>query len=123
VWHYRKSDIELGALRALELKQDISGFIVNHNLEILEGNKVVEIKTIGVNKGAAAQAFLLEHPADGILAIGDDWTDEFLFRHLPADAITMKVGSEATVARYYIDNYMEVRNFLNILNSRLCKTL
>lgn len=119
VWHYRKADIELGALRALELKQDISGLIVNHNLEILEGNKVIEIKTIGVNKGAAAHSFLQNYEADGIVAIGDDWTDEFLFRHLPTDAITIKVGTDKTVARYYIDNYKEVRNFLKIMQTTL----
>ena len=115
VWHYRKADIELGALRALELKEDVSGLIINHNLEILEGNKVIEIKTIGINKGAAAQQFLSQNSADAILAIGDDWTDEFLFRQLPHDAITIKVGTDSSIARYYIDNYKEVRNFLQTI--------
>jgi len=115
VWHYRKTDIELGILRALELKEDVSGLIINHNLEILEGSKVVEIKTIGINKGAAAKQFLSKHNADVILAIGDDWTDEFLFKELPQDAITIKVGADNTIARYYIDNYIEVRKFLQTI--------
>lgn len=115
VWHYRKTDIELGILRALELKEDVSGLIINHNLEILEGSKVVEIKTIGINKGAAAKQFLSKHDADVILAIGDDWTDEFLFKELPQDAITIKVGADNTIARYYIDNYIEVRKFLQTI--------
>ncbi|MFO7868356.1 MAG: bifunctional alpha,alpha-trehalose-phosphate synthase (UDP-forming)/trehalose-phosphatase [Bacteroidales bacterium] len=113
VWHYRRADIELGVLRALELKEDISSLIVNHNLEILEGSKVIEIKTIGINKGAAAHDFLSHHPdSDCIIAIGDDWTDEFLFRNLPKEAYTIKVGTSNTVARYYIDTYKDVRNFL-----------
>ncbi|MDA3883670.1 MAG: bifunctional alpha,alpha-trehalose-phosphate synthase (UDP-forming)/trehalose-phosphatase [Bacteroidales bacterium] len=116
VWHYRKADIELGVLRALELKEDISSLIVNHNLEILEGSKVIEIKTIGINKGAAALEFLSQHEeVDCIMAIGDDWTDEFLFKKLPQEAITIKVGTNNTIARYYIDTYKDVRNFLQTI--------
>ena len=115
VWHYRKADIELGALRALELVHDISNLINNQDLEILEGKKVVEIKVSGINKGSAASEFMHSHPTDFILAVGDDWTDEFLFRELPESAHTIKVGTENSVAKYYLDNYLDVRSFLNDL--------
>ncbi|MFV0592162.1 MAG: bifunctional alpha,alpha-trehalose-phosphate synthase (UDP-forming)/trehalose-phosphatase [Draconibacterium sp.] len=112
VWHYRKADIELGALRALELLHDVSNMIYNQDLEILEGKKVIEIKVSGINKGIAASEFLHEHPAEFSMAIGDDWTDEFLFKELPEKAHTIKVGSENSVAKYYLTNYLEVRKFL-----------
>jgi len=113
VWHYRKSDIEMGILRALELKEDISSFIVNHNLEVLEGKKVIEIKTIGINKGAAAVSLLFQKEYDFIVAIGDDWTDENLFKLLPADTITIKVGQEKSMARYFVDSYKDVHTVLH----------
>jgi len=113
VWHYRKADIELGALRALELVHDISTLISNQDLEIMEGKKVVEVKVSGINKGNASAEFLHTHPTDFILAIGDDWTDEYLFRELPESANTIKVGTENSVAKYYLNNYLEVRYFLN----------
>ncbi|WP_347840437.1 bifunctional alpha,alpha-trehalose-phosphate synthase (UDP-forming)/trehalose-phosphatase [uncultured Draconibacterium sp.] len=115
VWHYRKADIELGVLRALDLVHDISNLIINQDLEILEGKKVIEIKVSGINKGMAASDFIHEKPAQFILAMGDDWTDEFLFKELPENAHTVKVGTENSAAKYYLNNYKEVRAFLSEL--------
>jgi trehalose 6-phosphate synthase/phosphatase len=112
VWHYRKSDPELGLNRAIELKDELTSLVSNLNLEILEGNKVIEIKNRGINKGRAAQKVLDTQPADKIIAIGDDWTDEFLFSELPDDAITIKVGMAKTVAGYKVENFVEVRDML-----------
>ena len=117
VWHYRKSDIELGALRVRELREDVSSLILNHDLEIMEGNKVLEIKVTGVNKGTAAFEHLHNKETDFILAIGDDWTDEFLFKELPEQANTIKVGTGNSVAKYYVDSYKDVRELLKELNN------
>ncbi len=113
VWHYRKSDFELGALRALELTTDISNIIMNQELEILEGNKVIEIKVAGINKGKAALEYIQGSKYDFIMAMGDDWTDEYLFKELPKEAITIKVGTDRSQAKYYVNNHTEVRSFLN----------
>lgn len=113
VWHYRKSDFELGALRALELTTDLSEMIVNQGLEILEGNKVIEIKVAGINKGKAAIDYLREVSYDFVMAIGDDWTDEYLFKELPEESITIKVGTDRSHAKYYLGNYKEVRVLLD----------
>jgi trehalose 6-phosphate synthase/phosphatase len=112
VWHYRKSDPELGMNRAIELKDELTSLVTNLNLEILEGNKVIEIKNRGINKGRAAQKVLRDAPAEKIVAIGDDWTDEFLFSEIPNHAITIKVGMKKTVAGYKVENVSEVRNLL-----------
>ena len=114
VWHYRKSDPELGMNRAIELKDELTSLVANLNLEILEGNKVVEIKNRGINKGIAAQKVLQDAPADKIVAIGDDWTDEFLFSEVPNGAITIKVGMAKTVAGYKVENVKEVHELLKL---------
>ncbi len=115
VWHYRKSDIDLGVLRALELTTDLSNLIINQELEILEGNKVVEVKVAGINKGKAALEYVQEASYDFMMAIGDDWTDEYLFEALPEDTVTIKVGTDRSEAKYYVDNYMSVRGLLKHL--------
>lgn len=115
VWHYRKCDPELGVNRAIELKDELTSLVSNLNLEILEGNKVVEIKNMGINKGRAAKKILQEYTSDKIIAIGDDWTDEFLFADLPEEAITIKVGMAHTLAEYKVESYSEVRKLLKIL--------
>jgi trehalose 6-phosphate synthase/phosphatase len=112
VWHYRKSDPELGFNRAIELKDELTSLVSNLNLEILEGNKVIEIKNRGINKGRAARHLLQTLPVDKIIAIGDDWTDEFLFAELPEEAYTIKVGMSNTTAGYKVENFMEVRGML-----------
>ncbi len=112
VWHYRNTDPELGKNRAIELKDEITSMIANHNLEIMEGNKVLELKTSGINKGQAALHHMSGKSYDFVMAMGDDWTDEFLFKYLPKDAHTIKVGSINTIARYLIDSVEDVRNFL-----------
>jgi trehalose 6-phosphate synthase/phosphatase len=116
VWHYEKAEAELGELRANELKDELTTLVANHNLEIMEGNKVVEVKTGGINKGVAANRFLLNKQFDYIMAMGDDWTDEYLFRELPPEAITIKVGIKHTSASYKLETVDAVRSFLRTMS-------
>lgn len=115
VWHFRKAEPDQGDLRANELKDELRNMIANHNLEILEGNKVIEIKAGGINKGVAAVRFLKDQKFDCILAIGDDWTDEYMFRELPESAITIKVGLKNTAADYKVESVASVRALLKSL--------
>ncbi|MGY5848457.1 bifunctional alpha,alpha-trehalose-phosphate synthase (UDP-forming)/trehalose-phosphatase [Salegentibacter sp. HM20] len=111
-WHYRKADPELGEIRASELASVLKELISNHGLSVLEGNKVLEIKSSGVNKGKAATKKLVSNEYDFIFAIGDDWTDEYMFSELPEDAYTVKVGIKKTSARYYVEDTDRVRHLL-----------
>jgi trehalose 6-phosphate synthase/phosphatase len=115
VWHYRKSDPVQGNLRAIELKDELTSLIANYNLEILEGNKVIEIKNSGINKGRAAVSKIADSEYDFILGIGDDYTDENLFEELPERAVTIKVGLANTQAKYSVESFTEVRNLLRKL--------
>jgi trehalose 6-phosphate synthase/phosphatase len=115
VWHYRKAEPEQGDRRAMELRDELTNLIGNQNIEIMEGNKVIEVKNGGINKGVAANKFLLSHPSDFIMAFGDDWTDEFMFKELPEKAITIKVGIKRTNAKYKVDSVAQVRAMLKKL--------
>ncbi|MGB5667343.1 MAG: bifunctional alpha,alpha-trehalose-phosphate synthase (UDP-forming)/trehalose-phosphatase [Maribacter sp.] len=111
-WHYRKTDPDFGTLRASELNTVLTSLIANDDLSILNGNKVMEIKSSNVNKGRATLRVLDEDDYDFAFAIGDDWTDEFMFQELPESTVTVKVGRQKTQARYFIDNIKYVRNLL-----------
>ena len=115
VWHYRKAEPEQGELRANELKDELTNLVSNHNLEIMEGNKVIEVKNGGINKGVAALNFLHGKNFDYVLAMGDDWTDEYMFRELPRDATTIKVGLKHTNATFNLESVNAVREFLGNL--------
>ncbi len=114
-WHYRRSDPELGAQRAKELADELTQFTANLELQVLEGKKVIEVRGAGVNKGAVAVTLALELRPDFVLAIGDDQTDEELFRALPPSAYTVHVGTPFTSARFNVNEQSDVRPLLREL--------
>lgn len=115
VWHYRKVNTELGLTRVLELVDELTHLTANMGLQILEGEKVVEVKNAGVNKGRAAQRWIQRDDVDFILAAGDDWTDEDIFYAIPPSAYSIKVGLSPTKARYNLLEYSDVVELLSEL--------
>lgn len=113
-WHYRKTDPELAQNRVVELKTLLNSLITD-NLKMLDGNKVIEIVHNKTNKGAAATQILSDWPADFVMAIGDDVTDEDMFIELPPESWTVKVGFQKTEASYCVSNTDEVAALLKTL--------
>lgn len=99
-WHYRRSDPELGSLRVRELFDELLALTANINVQVIQGSKVIEIRNSGVDKGyAVAQAADVDS-YDFVLALGDDWTDEDMFKVLPERAYTLRIGTAPTSARF-----------------------
>lgn len=121
VWHYRKADPDLGIQRAWELKDELRTLTSNLNLEIMDGDKVLEIKFSGINKGRAALQKMGDIHYDFIFAVGDDWTDEYTFEAMPEEAYTVKVGAKTTEAAYYIDGVEKVRELLSCFDAGNCE--
>ena len=114
-WHYRNIDRDLGNKRVREFRDMLTYLIQNQDLQVLEGNKVVEIKNAGVNKGKATQHWVNKTDWDFVLGIGDDSTDEDIFRALPDWGVSIKVGPGRTAARYSLSGVSEVRKFFSKL--------
>lgn len=114
-WHYRTIDRELGEKRVREFRDVLLYLTANQDLQVLEGNKVVEIKNAGVNKGKAMMQWLSAEEYDFILAIGDDATDEDTFQAMPDHAHTIKVGRVKTAAKYNLPSVEAVRELLKEL--------
>lgn len=119
VWHYRKAEKELGDMRASEMMNNLRYMVADLGLHLMPGNKVVEIKNSEINKGKAAQYYLHYDNYDFIAAIGDDNTDEDMFKVMKDDVITIKVNSNISAARFYLEGVEEVRAFLKGLPGRL----
>ena len=111
-WHYRKADPELAQIRTIELNTVLTHLISNNDLSVLKGNKVIEIKSSSVNKGRATSRWLTKANYDFVFAIGDDWTDEFMFEDLPENTYSVKVGFKKTKAKYYVKDTDKVRDLL-----------
>jgi trehalose 6-phosphate synthase/phosphatase len=114
-WHYRAADPEHARGVAAELLDNLTHFTANIDVQVLKGNKVLEVRNAGVNKGRAAARWISRFEYDFILAIGDDKTDEDLFQSLPAEAYSLRVGLEKTHARFNLRHPDEAREFLCLL--------
>jgi len=123
-WHYRLADPDLAETRGRELVDLLQYLTSNLKLNVIEGKKVVEIKSAEINKGSAVLDWITDED-DFILAAGDDWTDEDMFRVMPERAYTIKMGYSASLAKYNLlanqsdDPSEEMRNFLKELSK--CK--
>jgi trehalose 6-phosphate synthase/phosphatase len=118
VWHYRKVEEELAEVRTNELMNTIRYLAEDRGLQLLPGNKVVEVKNIDINKGKTALQIASRGEYDFIMALGDDHTDEDIFKALPASAITIKVGTHISAAKYYVGSFLDVRRLLHEIVDR-----
>jgi trehalose 6-phosphate synthase/phosphatase len=119
-WHYRLADPEQADFLAAELSDHLLNLMAKTDLQVAQGSKVVEIRNAGVNKGTAALNWMLEDRFDFVLAIGDDATDEDLFRSLPEDAVSIRVGIAGTHAQHNLRNTSEVIELLGSLARASC---
>ena len=123
VWHYRKADPELSSVRVAELKDMLYFLTANLKVEVAEGNKIVEVKNAGINKGRAAMNWISKKKWDFMLAAGDDATDEDLFRELPDFAYSIKVGFAPSKAKFQFKSQIEVRSLLKNLRNANVKSI
>ncbi|KAA0993260.1 bifunctional alpha,alpha-trehalose-phosphate synthase (UDP-forming)/trehalose-phosphatase [Dyadobacter aurulentus] len=120
-WHYRTADEkEYATRRAQELLWQLKNYIQPElNLQVIDGNKVVEVKKTAFNKGTATRMFVDNGNYDFILAIGDDTTDEDMFEALPDTSFTIKIGDDLSAARNHIRSQEEVFYFLSFMVSAI----
>ena len=116
-WHFRNTDVDFAFVRLQELKEELQEMMAHEPLlQILEGHKVIEVKKKGYDKGVAASHLIHQNPGlDFFLAIGDDRTDEDLFIALPPEAVTIKVGTVTSNAKYNLRQQKDVLSFIDKL--------
>ncbi|XP_033140015.1 alpha,alpha-trehalose-phosphate synthase [UDP-forming] 1 isoform X2 [Brassica rapa] len=101
IWNYKYADIEFGRLQARDLLQHLwTGPISNASVDVVQGSRSVEVRAVGVTKGAAIDRILGEivhsksmtTPIDYVLCIGhflgkDEDVYTFFEPELPSDII------------------------------------
>jgi trehalose 6-phosphate synthase/phosphatase len=115
VWHYRNVDSWLADLRVTQLINALINPCSRNNLQIMNGQKIVEVKYNDISKGHEATRLMNKDKYDFIMAIGDDTTDEEMFLALPQEAITIKVGKNSKIAKYNIPTQPQTLIFLSNL--------
>ncbi|XP_030525172.1 alpha,alpha-trehalose-phosphate synthase [UDP-forming] 1-like [Rhodamnia argentea] len=101
VWNYKYADVEFGRLQARDMLQHLwTGPISNASVDVVQGSRSVEVRAVGVTKGAAIDRILGEivhsksmtTPIDYVLCIGhflgkDEDVYTFFEPELPSDAL------------------------------------
>ncbi len=117
VFHFRDVDVWLAEMRVTQLINELLTPCLRQNLQIMKGNKIVEVKSGEFTKGSEALRLINQGDYDFVMAMGDDTTDEEMFASLPPTAITIKVGTPSTAARYNIPGQEQTLGFLTALTN------
>jgi trehalose 6-phosphate phosphatase len=91
-------------------------------LEFIAGKKVIDARPkADWNKGKIVNMLKERFPDRMIFAVGDDTTDEDMFKESP-DGITVRVGQDdASKAEYYVDDIADVNRLLDFLHQTLTR--
>jgi trehalose 6-phosphate synthase/phosphatase len=120
-WHYRMADPEFGAVQAHELLIDLTEILSNAPVEVLTGEKVIEVRPHGVNKGVIVAPLVEATRGCLVVAMGDDRTDEDLFAALPAGAIAIHVGPTPSRAGVRLAGVEDARRLLGAVVADHCQ--
>jgi trehalose 6-phosphate synthase/phosphatase len=116
-WHYRNTHPGLGFVRSRELLNNLLQLTTNTPVQIVDGNKVIEVRLTGMDKGLTALKVINKFSPDFALCLGDDTTDEDMFKALESKAYTIKVGNGSTAANYNLSSQSEVLPLLKTIFS------
>ncbi|MDN5344808.1 MAG: trehalose 6-phosphate phosphatase, partial [Clostridia bacterium] len=110
--HYRLAEPGAAAAALGEFRHQVGPYL-KYDLELLAGNKVLELRPRGANKGVAVNYFTRRWPRALPLYLGDDRTDEDAFAALPANGLAIGVGPRFSGrAPYVLASPVEVSHFL-----------
>ncbi|KAI9727349.1 MAG: threalose-6-phosphate phosphatase [Chrysothrix sp. TS-e1954] len=133
-WHYRRADPEYGLFQAQECQNLLEATVTQKwDIEVIRGKANLEVRPVFVNKGRIVVRLLSEfikpsshqHVAepDFVFCVGDDHTDEDMFRSLkdsglPGDNVfTCTVGAKTkpTQAKWHLLESSDVLSTIDLL--------
>jgi len=130
-WHYRRADPEYGAFMARECQKHLEDTVTKAwDVEVMTGKANLEVRPRFVNKGEIAKRLVNEYgesedqAPDFVLCLGDDFTDEDMFRtlrdsKLPLEhryAVTVGAKTKQTLATYHLLEPADVISSIAMLN-------
>ncbi|KAJ6258920.1 Trehalose-phosphatase [Drechslerella dactyloides] len=127
-WHYRRADPDYGAFQARECQSHLENTVMQkYDVEVMTGKANLEVRPTFVNKGEIAKKLVAEYNDDAkpdfVLCLGDDTTDEDMFRALrrsplPAEhvfAVTIGASTKMTLANWHLPEPADVIDTVGLL--------
>lgn len=113
-WHWRAADPIRGRAQESELRLHLAELLANVPVEVVAGDRVIEVRPHGVHKGLALGARSPEESAL-VVALGDDRTDEDVFAALRPTDVAIHVGPRPSRAPLRLSDPRSARAFLRAL--------
>lgn len=141
-WHYRNADPDYGAYQAQECRKRLESTVAKkYDVEVMTGKANLEVRPTFVNKGEIAKRLIAEYSSgveetspigkppvasgpDFVFCLGDDFTDEDMFRALNASdlpkqtifACAVGASSKQTLASWHLLEPSDVISAIGLLN-------
>ncbi|EOY31624.1 Trehalose phosphatase/synthase 11 [Theobroma cacao] len=128
VWHHQDADPDFGLFQAKELHDHLENVLANEPVVVKRGQQIVEVKPQGLSKGIVVENLISTMRGRGkspdfLLCIGDDRSDEDMFESIArssanptlptiAEIFACTVGQKPSMAKYYVDDIVEVIGLL-----------
>ncbi|KAJ0311317.1 uncharacterized protein N0V96_009128 [Colletotrichum fioriniae] len=124
-WHYRLADPEQGIHMARECQKELESTVAQKwDVEVMAGKANLEVRPTFINKGEIAKRLVHTYnsapasekhpgPVEFVLCLGDDFTDEDMFRalnglsgtevqHEHIFTVTVGASTKVTLARWHL---------------------
>lgn len=129
-WHYRRADPELGEHNARACQKELEATVgKNYDVEVMTGKANLEVRPTFINKGEIVKRLIAsyDHVAgeapEFLICLGDDFTDEDMFRALNGSGleedacytVTVGASSKMTLAKWHLLEPQDVINSMALL--------
>ena len=123
-WHYRRADQELASYMARECQMELEqGVAKRHDVEVMTGKMNLEVRPTFINKGEIVKKLIAAYTTqlaggegpvgevpEFLICLGDDFTDEDMFRALNGSglpeetifAVTVGASTRMTLAKWHL---------------------
>jgi trehalose 6-phosphate synthase/phosphatase len=129
-WHYRPADPELGEHMARECQKELEKTVAKKwDVEVMTGKANLEVRPTFINKGEIAKRLVASYgsevgqPPEFVFCLGDDFTDEDMFRALNGSSLpkehvftcTVGASSKMTLANWHVLEPSDVISSISLL--------
>lgn len=127
VLHYRQAEPLFAESQAKILIETLQSLLGKTTLSVFPGKKTIEVRPIVADKGQAVETVLARHDYDPdkdlFFTIGDDTTDEFMYKVHGDHNFSIHVGKPNAYAHYYVDGTAEIALLLEHIRQTMAADL
>ncbi len=116
VLHYRMADIDDHEAQMNLWKHDIQTLVGVENIDIMEGDKYLEVRIKGICKSQVFQRRVQRSSDSQFVVIGSNCLEDEILRSLKEPCLTLSVGDKGSLAHHILRDSAMAREFIRVLD-------